>query len=114
MFSARSALVAVVAACGLLSAFAPCATAADAKVTGKITVDGKPLAAGKVTFYFDNGQFVGSKVKDGAYTVDHMPAGTHRVTVEGKGVPPKYSSEDTSELVVEVKEGTSTFDFDLK
>jgi hypothetical protein len=100
--------------CGLLSASAPCARAADAKATGKITVGGKPLAAGKVTFHLDNGQFVGAKVKDGEYTVDRVPTGKLKVTVEGKGVPRAFASEDTSTLTVEVTEGAVTFDFILK
>jgi hypothetical protein len=113
MFSARPVLVAVVAACGLLLVSAPCATAGDGKVIGKITLNGKPLAAGKVTFYLDNGQFVGSKVKDGEYTVDRVPAGMRRVTVEGQGIPPTFTSEETSPLQMKVKEGPNTFAIEL-
>jgi hypothetical protein len=85
----------------------------SAIATGKIVVGGKPLSAGKVTFYFDNGQFVGSKIKDGEYAVDRVPVGTHRVTVEGKGVPLKYTSDDKSPLSVKVTQGAVTLDFDL-
>jgi hypothetical protein len=114
MFLTRSVLVTMVALCGLLVVASPSVVADDGEATGLITVGGKPLASGKITFHRDNGQFVGCKVKDGKYTIDRVPAGTLRVTIEGKGVPPAYTSEDTSALVVEVKKGAATFDFNLK
>ena len=90
--------------------------AADSKVTGKVwlVVAGKPLASGRIFFHLNNGQFVGSKVKDGDYSIDRVPVGTHKVTVEGQGVPEKYAAEDTSGLTVEVTEGTFTFDVILQ
>ena len=113
MYPKRFLLAVVVATCGLLLASAPAAMADDAKVNGSITVGGAPLAAGKVTFHLDD-QFVGSKVKDGKYTVNRVPVGKYKVTIEGKGVPAKFTSDDITPLRVEVKEGTNTFDFDLK
>ena len=114
MFPTQFVLVAVAAFFGLLVAAAPSAATADGEATGIITVAGKPLAAGKVTFHRDNGQFVGSKVMDGKYIIDRVPAGKLTVTIEGKGVSPAYASEATSPLVVEVKEGAARFDFDVK
>ncbi|MHB0961382.1 MAG: hypothetical protein ACYC0X_34445 [Pirellulaceae bacterium] len=114
MFATRSAFVAVLALCGLISV-APSVATADREVSGSINVDGKPLAAGKIAFHRDNGQFVGSKVKDGKFSVDRVPSGTLKVTLEGKGVPLAYASEDTSGLVVQVvQDGPNRFDFDLK
>jgi hypothetical protein len=86
---------------------------ADEKVSGTVTLQGKPLAEGKVTFYLANDQFVGSKIKDGKYLIDRVPAGTCKVTITGKGVPGKYGTEEASSLTVEVKKG-GEFDFDLK
>jgi hypothetical protein len=114
MLSTRALFVALAAACGLLVVLAPPAPAADVKASGTVTFKGVPLPAGKITFYLDNGQFVGSKVKDGKYTVDRLPAGTWKVAVEGKGLPRAYAAEETSPLKVEVKEGPATFNFDLK
>jgi hypothetical protein len=114
MFPTRSFMIPLLAVLVLLVAHTPPATGADAKVSGMVTVKGKPLAAGKVTFYMDNGQFVGSKVKDGKYTIDRVPAGGCKVTVEGKGVARAFTSEDTTSLKVEVKEGKASFDFDLQ
>jgi hypothetical protein len=109
----RPVLLAAAVSCGLVMA-ASSAGAADGKVSGVVTVSGKPLAAGKVVFHLADGQFVGSKVKDGKYAIDRVPAGTRKVTVEGKGVPDKYADGESSPLTVEVKGGDGTFDFDLK
>jgi hypothetical protein len=87
--------------------------ATDGKVMGTIIVGGKPLATGRIIFHLDNGQFVGSKVKDGKYVIDRVLVGTRKVTAEGEGVPAKYASEHTSSITAEVKEGTGTFDFNL-
>jgi hypothetical protein len=89
------------------------ARADDVRASGNVALNGKPLAEGKVTFHLDNGQFVGSKVKDGKYLVDRLPVGTHKVTVEGQGVHAKYGSEATTPLQVKIVE-KGEFHFDLK
>jgi hypothetical protein len=77
-----------------------------------ITLRGKPLT-GKVIFHLDD-QFVGSKVKeDGKYLVSRVLVGKYKVTLEGQGVPAKFTSDDVTPLTVEVKEGANTFDFEL-
>jgi hypothetical protein len=114
MFRTRFVFAAVVAVCSLLVLSTSSVIAADGKVTGKVVVAGKPLASGRIIFHLDNGQFVGSKVKNGDYTIARVPVGTRNVTVEGAGVPAKYAAEDTSALMVEVKEGSATFDFSLQ
>ncbi len=70
----------------------------DVLVTGEVSVDGKPLAAGKITFTQRDGQFVGGVVKNGRYSIDRVPAGDATVTIEGKGVAIQYTSQDTSWL----------------
>ena len=115
MFPTRSVLVTVVALCGLLVVAAPSVATANGEATGLITLGGKPLAAGKITFHRDDGQFVGSKVKDGKYTIDHLLVGILRVTFEGKGVPVTYTSLKTSPLRVETVKGSAAkFDFNLQ
>jgi hypothetical protein len=37
-----------------------------------------------------------------------------RVTLEGKGVPAKYTSEDSTPLIIEVKEGANWHRFELE
>jgi hypothetical protein len=82
-------------------------------VQGMVTFKGKPVPDGKVTFYLDNGQFVGSKIKNGEYKVEHVPVGVKRVTIEGAGIPAKYASEDVSGLSFESKARDNNFDISL-
>jgi hypothetical protein len=115
MFTPRSVLLSLLAACGLLLLSATPALAADGKVAGRVTFEGKPLSGARVIFYLGNAQFVGSRTdKDGTYAVDRVPVGTHKVTIEGAGVPDRYSSEDKSSLKVEIREGKNELDFDLR
>jgi hypothetical protein len=106
-------IAAAVAISGLLLAAAPAAKDIDAKVTGTITFNGKPLSAVKVTFHFGD-EFVGAKIKDdGRYTVSRIASGTYKVTVEGKHVPLKFTSDDKTPLVAEIKAGKNEIDFAL-
>jgi hypothetical protein len=106
--------VLVSAACLTLLISTSFASAGDGKIAGRITIDGKPLVAGRIFFHLDDGQFVGAKVKDGKYVVNRVPAGTRKVTVEGMGVPAQYASEDTSGLTLVVKDGKATHDIVLR
>ena len=110
---ARSTGIFIFACMALLYSGAPAvADDATAPVRGKITVDGKPLAAGRIFFLIDEDQFVGAKVKDGVYKVDRVPVGAYVVAVEFEGVPARYS--DKSQLRATVKKGTNDLDLDLK
>ena len=114
MIALRSVLLVAVALFGQLAAALPAGAAEAFAATGTITLDGKPLASGKITLQREDGQFVGSKVKDGKYAVDCLPAGKFTVTFEGQGVPAKYGNENTSGLVVMVTTGHKVqFDFNL-
>lgn len=99
---------------GLSAAQSIAADEALANAAGEITLDGEPLAAGKITFLLDDDQFVGSKIKDGAYKVRRVPVGVWRVLIEGEGVPGTFSSEKTGAFTVRVSPDRNTFDFDLK
>jgi hypothetical protein len=104
---------AVVAISGLLLAAAPAAKDADAKVTGTIAFNGKPLSAAKVTFHFGD-EFVGAKINDdGKYTVNRIAPGTYKVTIEGKHVPEKFTSDDKTPLMAEIKAGKNAIDLNL-
>ena len=109
----RVLLIAVFAILGSSFAASPSAGAELGEATGVVTLDGKPLADGKITLYRDNGQFVGAKIKDGKFAIDFVPAGTLKVTLEGKEVPAKYGLEDASGLTVTVTAGKNVFDFSL-
>jgi hypothetical protein len=107
-------LVLVLTACVALLFSTPQARA-DGKVTGVVTFKGKPLAEGKIVFHLKDGEFVGAKVKaDGTYRLSRVPEGTWKITAEGKRIPAKYASDDTSGLTFEVKKGSQSFDIDLQ
>jgi hypothetical protein len=108
MFLAR--FIFAVAALMLLAAPAE---AADGMISGRISLGGRPLAAGKITFHKADGQFFGCKVKEGGYAITHIAPGLFTVTVDGAGVHAKYSSEETSALKVALKEGANVVNFDL-
>jgi len=113
----RGLCLTLLAACAVLlgGGRSPAADEELGTVTGAVTYKGKPLADGTITFHLKGDQFVGSKIKDGKYLVDRVPAGTVKVTIESKKfrLPAKYASEDTSGLTVEVKKGKGMADFDL-
>src|SRR3954452_14337491 len=90
------------------------AAQSTAPVRGNVAFEGKPLAAGRIVFYFDD-EFVGAKIKNGAYKIRQVPAGTWSVAIESEDVPAKYRGEETSGLRVQVKGMVSNrIDFDLR
>src|SRR4051794_31686780 len=94
----------------------PYATAADpaGTVQGKVTLDGQPVAGGRIILYVGGDQFVGAKLKaDGTYRLGRVPPGEHRVVVEAPGVPAKFASEKESALAVKVVPGENSIDIVL-
>ena len=115
MFSTRF-MIACILSLVILPCHMPRAFAGDetASVSGTITLDGAPLASGRIIFHQDNDQFVGAKIKDGKYNLDRVPVGSHRVSVESKGLPARYSSEEQTALRIEIAKGKNVADFDLR
>jgi hypothetical protein len=115
MFSPRFlSLTSLVICLALLTCPARAADAKTATVEGKVTLDGKPLAAGKVSFHPKAGKAVVADLnKDGTYTAKKVPIGEVRISIKAKGVPKKYADPKTSGLTVEVKEGKQVFDIAL-
>jgi len=83
-------------------------------VKGTITLEGKPLESGRIFFHLKNDQFVGAKIKNGEYSVERVPAGFWRITVEGDGVPVKYNSDEKATLKVEVVPNAAPGAYDIK
>jgi hypothetical protein len=94
----------------------------EAGITGRVLYQGKPIDAGTITFVSLNlkePRVLGGAIKDGAYSVKGVPAGTYAVIISAEKagkylLPAKYATTDSSALRVEVKGGSATFDFDLK
>lgn len=90
------------------------------KVNGKVTVDGRPLAAGTITFRGKNGFNGSAKTHaDGSYSVRSagaagLPSGVYRVTISKGDLPAQYSDPNRAVLTAEIRPGVNTFDFDLK
>jgi len=116
MLAMRSSIVLAIVSWGSILLFSPTAAADEesATVNGTVTLKGKPLERGKIIFYLDGDQFVGAKIKDGEYSVERVPAGKWRITVEGEGVPAKYSSAEKAIVVVEVVANAIPGSYDIK
>ena len=110
MFS-RSSAVPLAALLALLFLGTP-SYAEEAKVTGTVTYQGKPLIKGRIFFHLEDGQCIGAQIKEGKYAITSIPKGTRSVTIEGKEVPAKYS--ENSSLIVNVAEGANDFNFELQ
>jgi hypothetical protein len=73
-----------------------CGGPAKAKVHGKVTFDGKPIASGTIEFFplDGKGQSAGTSITDGMYSVD-ASIGEMRVTVSAMEVYGKHKAYDT-------------------
>jgi hypothetical protein len=119
-------LLVFTAGCGGAPAIEP-----TGKLTGKVTVAGKPLSSGFVNLVSADG--VGTKIAigaDGVYTLtDVLPVGEYKAFISFdispvqfgtpaadvlKTVPEKYQGAATSGIVVFVHDGDNTQDLELK
>jgi hypothetical protein len=87
--------------------------------TGKVTMNGQPLAGAEVMFVSLKlaapRVFVATTGADGTYKLTGpVPAGEYAVKVTGASVPAKFQEFAQSGVRVEAKDGASTFDLDLK
>jgi hypothetical protein len=83
-------------------------------VEGLITLDGQPIADGSIKFHGVS-QSVGAKSRpDGEFLIPLVPTGQYRITIEGRGLPQKYSAENQSALTAVVSEGMNVFHFELR
>ena len=85
-------------------------------IEGTVAYNGKALPDGTITFHLKDDQFVGAKIKDGAFRIDCVPVGTVKVTFSSKKLrlPAKYGIPETSPLTLEVKPGKGVADFQIK
>lgn len=102
-------------------------------VSGTVTLDGQPLAAGEVTLSSPKGFAASAEVKSGSFTFDgEVPLGKYTFTVgppplteapgeggdsaklESANIPDGYSDETQSDLVHEITEGDNTVKLEMK
>ena len=112
------------------------------KVSGRVTVKGEPIVAGRIVFIAEDGRLDSAQILDGAYLVSRAPIGNVKITITGTppasnkprvgagkperfvkpetgpnkkfvDVPKKYSDEKTTDLTYEVKSGKQEYNIDL-
>jgi hemoglobin len=90
--------------------------AGTASVQGHVTFKGQPLAGGTIVLTNKEGKVEGKIAEDGTYQVKGVKPGEYAVSIRDvKGVvPAKYADAKTSGLVVDVKDGQNTADFQLQ
>jgi len=72
--------------------------AAPARVTGKVTYDGKPITAGVMNFYTADGvPYSGLINSNGTYTATDLPTGEMVVTVETESMNPNKKAPEGAE-----------------
>jgi hypothetical protein len=63
-------------------------------VSGKVLYQGKPVPAGTVSFVLEGGGVVSSLIgEDGSYTIQNVPSGTVKITVETASARPPSAQE---------------------
>lgn len=112
MFTHRLVALSLVVSTGLLTAVSS-ADAAIGSVSGHVTVGGEPLLEGRIFYHYCDGQFVGSRIKDGRYTLNTVPLGVFKITVEGERIPRKFQAESSTPLSVQLGHRHSRFDIKL-
>ena len=112
-----------------------CGGSGAGEVSGTVTYDGKIVEQGTISFVpaDGSGPTSGAAITDGKYSVQKVPVGKAKVTIEGVKstgkkkmyddpkaplvqtsedyIPAKYNK--TTELLYEVKSGLQTKDFEL-
>lgn len=89
-------------------------------ISGKVTIQGKPLVEGTVTFTSPDpkGKTAAAAInKDGSFALKDLPPGKYVVSVTSKTpgvVPAKFGTPETSGLTYTAAAGMNQFDIDLK
>jgi hypothetical protein len=91
-----------------------------AHIEGKISLDGKPLGSGEITFHpVKNESSRAAHIRHGSFKLENITPGEYKITIGTSGEDDKeklaarYSSEEQSQLRVDVKPSSNKFQFDL-
>ena len=99
------------------------------KVSGNVTIDGKPVTGGIQFFPSAGGRRGGGTIKDGRYTAmmytpdDGLPTGDYRIAIISNQdvneltvrwlIPEKYADIETSQLTASITEETDAMNFEV-
>jgi hypothetical protein len=78
-----------------------------------VTLNGSAVSSAVVRLHQKNGHVARAEIKDGAYSIGSLPAGWYVVSIEGTEIPTKYANAQTSGLLVTVKGGDNSVNFEL-
>jgi len=93
-------------------------SASVGKVSGIVTLNGRPLSGATVTFVGEQGaELAGKTNDDGRYVLqgaERPEKGAYKAVIGKDGLPAKYADREQSALRVNLERGGNTFDFDLR
>jgi hemoglobin len=93
----------------------PNETPKDGEVHGKVTVDGKPLPAGKISYFGADNKPITGDIKDGAYQLSGLKPGAYKITIEGDKINERYKLAETTPLRYKIiKEEKEPLNWELK
>lgn len=76
----------------------------DAKVSGRVIFNGKPVGGGEVAFFGPQGEVTRGKTDDeGRFTLGSGRAGVYNVAITGRSIPAKYGAADVTPLRAEIR-----------
>jgi hypothetical protein len=82
-------------------------------VGGLVTVNGKPLADGWITFQSASQSFAARVATDGEFSIPFIGAGKYTVAIEGQSVPQRYTAAGPSPLTAEIHAAQNELHFEL-
>ncbi len=109
-------------------------SAGKGSISGKVSLNGTPVAGGTITFQSEvgNREVFSALIKDGQYSIEGVPTGKARVTVKNLGpgaggkqdgnraasqgaspIPARYADPDSSGLSLTVRPGEQSYPVDL-
>lgn len=77
---------------------------ATVDVTGTVTLDGRPLATGRIDLSRNDGHSVGCEISNGSFKIPGVPVGEWSVGIQGESVPPLYAAGMTTSISQRVRE----------